>query len=143
MCCQLSSHVSSTLSSAIITSFPVLFINLLFQNTRGDCGKDGTANAKTLNLFPDGKLKHESKKKCNLQFFTADVRGLKSLAVCLRGRGVTLATPHGAKLRAELLVVPAPLFHPKHANPHTCALYRQHMVAAAPAQTSLSSRMNP
>lgn len=50
----------------------------------------------------------------NPQFFTADVRQLKSLGVCLRSRGVTLATPHGVKLRAELLVVPAPLFHPKH-----------------------------
>lgn len=76
----------------------------------------------------------------NSQFFTAEVRRLKTLLVCLRSRGVTMTTPHGVKLRAELFVVQAPLFHPKHTNPHTSSThYRQHMGTAAPAQTSLSS----
>lgn len=47
-----------------------------------------------------------------------------------------MATPHGVELRAELLVVPAPLFHPKHTNTHTSAHYRQHMATTASTQTS-------
>lgn len=56
------------------------------------------------------------KRKKNLQFFIVDVRRLKSAAICLCSRGVTMATPHGVELRAELLVLPAQLFHPKHTN---------------------------
>lgn len=66
------------------------------------------------------------KKKCNLQFLTVDVRRLRSLGVYLCSRGVTVAAPHGVKLRAELFAEPAPLFHPKHTNLHTSAHCGQH-----------------
>lgn len=92
--------------------------------------------------FADRKHDKElTEKKYNLQFFIADVRRLKSLAVRLLSRGVTMATPHGVKLRPEELVEPAPLFHPKHTHSLTSTHFKQHMSDHC-ANTNISQLTN-
>lgn len=50
-----------------------------------------------------------------------------------------MATPHGVELRVALLVVPAPLFHLKHTNPHTPAYLGKHMASSALTHASPSA----
>lgn len=54
-----------------------------------------------------------------------------------------MTTPHGIKLRAELFVVPAPLFHPQNPNLYTSGHYWLQMVTAAATQTFLLLEMDP